>query len=292
MTAKKPNVEKNIGLSVGRLMVRRLWRKGSARIGGGIILLLILTAILAPFIATHDPYEMNIIGRLEAPGGENFLGTDEMGRDLFSRIVYGSRITLQIGIISVGISLVAGTLLGLLSGYLGGTFDLLFMRLVDILMAFPGFILALGIVAVLGPSLQNAMIAVGISGIAGYIRTVRGSTLEIKQEVYIEAIKAQGAKNKRILFRHILPNIISPVLVMATLQFPAAILSAAGLSFIGLGAQPPTPEWGALLVRSRVYVELAPWLVNFPGLAILFSVLGFNLLGNAVRDVFDPKLKN
>jgi len=292
VTAKKPNVEKNIGLSVGRLMVRRLWRKGSARIGGGIILLLILTAILAPFIATHDPYEMNIIGRLEAPGGENFLGTDEMGRDLFSRIVYGSRITLQIGIISVGISLVAGTLLGLLSGYLGGTFDLLFMRLVDILMAFPGFILALGIVAVLGPSLQNAMIAVGISGIAGYIRTVRGSTLEIKQEVYIEAIKAQGAKNKRILFRHILPNIISPVLVMATLQFPAAILSAAGLSFIGLGAQPPTPEWGALLVRSRVYVELAPWLVNFPGLAILFSVLGFNLLGNAVRDVFDPKLKN
>ncbi len=292
MTAKKENEERNTGLSVGRLMLKRLWRKGSARIGGGIIILLILMAIGAPFIATHDPFEMNIIGRLEAPGGEHLLGTDEMGRDLFSRIIYGSRITLQIGIISVGISLVAGTLLGLLSGYLGGTFDLLFMRLVDILMAFPGFILALGIVAVLGPSLQNAMIAVGISGIAGYIRTVRGSTLEIKQEVYIEAIKAQGAKNRRILFRHVLPNIISPVLVMATLQFPAAILSAAGLSFIGLGAQPPTPEWGALLVRSRVYMELAPWLVNFPGVAILFSVLGFNLLGNAVRDVFDPKLKH
>jgi len=268
-----------------------LSRKNSARIGGAILLILVLTAIFAPYIATHDPYQMNIVNRLTPPGRDFILGSDNMGRDIFSRIVYGTRITLQIGFIAVTIGLVIGLFFGLLTGYLGGLFDLIFMRFVDVLMAFPPFLLALAIVAVLGPSLTNAMIAVGIGGLPIFIRTIRSATMEAKVEDYVEASIAQGATTSRVLVKHILPNITSPIIILVTLRFPVAILSAAALSFIGLGAQPPTPEWGALLVGARAYIRAAPWVVNYPGLAIMITVLAFNLLGNALRDVFDPKVR-
>jgi len=268
-----------------------LFRKNSARIGGAILLALILTAIFAPYIATHDPYKMDIINRLTPPGEDFILGSDNMGRDIFSRIIYGTRITLQIGLIAVTIGLVIGLFFGLLTGYLGGVFDLVFMRFVDVLMAFPPFLLALAIVAVLGPSLTNAMIAVGIGGLPIFIRTIRSATMEAKVEDYVEASISQGASTSRVLIKHILPNITSPIIILVTLRFPVAILSAAALSFIGLGAQPPTPEWGALLVGARAYIRAAPWVVNYPGLAIMITVLAFNLLGNALRDVFDPKVR-
>jgi len=268
-----------------------LSRKNSARIGGAILLIIILTAIFAPFIATHDPYKMDIINRLTPPGEDFILGSDNMGRDIFSRIIYGTRITLQIGFIAVTIGLVIGLFFGLLTGYLGGVFDLVFMRFVDVLMAFPPFLLALAIVAVLGPSLTNAMIAVGIGGLPIFIRTIRSATMEAKVEDYVEASIAQGASTSRVLIKHILPNITSPIIILVTLRFPVAILSAAALSFIGLGAQPPTPEWGALLVGARAYIRAAPWVVNYPGLAIMITVLAFNLLGNALRDVFDPRVR-
>ncbi len=276
-------------LPVWRLMLARIVRKRAAQIGGAIVLVLVITALAAPYIATHDPFERNMAQRIQPPGDGHLLGTDDLGRDMFSRIVYGSRITLQIGLISVGISAVVGTLVGLLVGYVGGLLDLMVMRAIDILMAFSGILLALVVVAILGPSLENAMIAVGISGIPEFARLVRGSTVSVRQEMYIEAAQSQGAGSARIMFLHVLPNIISPILVLTTLRFPAAILTAASLSFVGLGAQPPSPEWGALLVGARVHLRRAPWIVNYPGFAIMFSVLGFNLLGNALRDVLDPR---
>ncbi len=276
-------------LPVWKLMLRRLVRKGSAQLGGCIVLALLVMAVFAPQIATHDPFGMNMEMRTQPPSGEHLLGTDSMGRDMFSRIVYGSRITLQIGLISVGISTIVGTIVGLMAGYLGGTFDMLVMRMIDILMSFAGILLALIVVAVLGPSLENAMIAVGISGIPDFARLVRGSTVSVKEEMYIEAARAQGGGMLHIMSRHVLPNIMSPIVILATLRFPAAIITAASLSFVGLGAQPPSPEWGALLVNARVHLRRAPWIVNYPGIAIMFSVLGFNLLGNALRDVMDPR---
>lgn len=276
-------------LPVWRLMFQRMLRKGSAQVGGSIVLVLLVVAVFAPQIATHDPFSMDMTMRTQPPSSEHIFGTDSMGRDLFSRIVHGSRITLQIGVISVGISTIVGTILGLMAGYLGGTFDMLVMRMIDILMSFAGILLALIVVAVLGPSLENAMIAVGISGIPEFARLVRGSTVSVKEEMYIEAARAQGGGMLHIMFKHVLLNIMSPILILATLRFPAAIITAASLSFVGLGAQPPSPEWGALLVNARVHLRRAPWIVNFPGIAIVFSVLGFNLLGNALRDVLDPR---
>ena len=267
---------------------RRLWRKGSFRIGSAIVLVLLLVALFAPQLATHDPRTMVRADRLQPPSSSHYLGTDEFGRDIFSRIVHGSRVTLRIGVISVGISLFAGGLIGLVSGYTGGWVDLLVMRFIDIMMAFPAILLAMAIVAVLGPGLENTMIAVGIASVPGTARVVRSSTLVVREQVYVEAANAVGASHLGIMMRHILPNVAAPIVVLVTLQFPAALLSAAALGFIGLGAQPPTPEWGAMLVAARTYLRQAPWMANMPGLAIMLTVLGFNLIGNAVRDVLDP----
>lgn len=267
---------------------RQLWRKGSFRIGSAIVLVLLLVALFAPQLATHDPRTMTRADRLQPPSSSHYLGTDEFGRDIFSRIVYGSRVTLRIGVISVGISLFAGGLIGLVSGYTGGWVDLLVMRFIDIMMAFPAILLAMAIVAVLGPGLENTMIAVGIASVPGTARVVRSSTLVVREQVYVEAANAVGASHLGIMMRHILPNVAAPIVVLVTLQFPAALLSAAALGFIGLGAQPPTPEWGAMLVAARTYLRRAPWMANMPGLAIMLTVLGFNLIGNAVRDVLDP----
>ncbi|MBM7600579.1 peptide/nickel transport system permease protein [Virgibacillus halotolerans] len=278
---------------------RRMWVDSLLRIiksktsfvGLCIILILIITAILAPVIAPYSPTDQSIIDRYQSPSGTHWLGTDELGRDIFSRIIYGTRISIQIGLITVGISMVIGVLLGGIAGYFGKWADQIIMRLIDILMAFPSILLAIALVAVLGPSLQNAMIAVGIVGIPQFARIVRSAVLSVKETEYIEAARAIGAKHKRIFLQHVLPNSLAPIIVQATLGIGTAILDAAGLSFLGLGAQPPTPEWGAMLSDGRSALQTAPWVVAFPGIAIFLVVLGFNLFGDGLRDALDPRLK-
>nr|WP_194709664.1 nickel transporter permease [Radiobacillus deserti] len=268
----------------------RLIKSKTSFIGLTIITLLIVVAIFAPAVATHSPIEQDIINRYQAPSGEHWLGTDALGRDIFSRIVYGTRISIQVGIIAVGISAIVGILLGGIAGYFGKWCDLIIMRIIDILMAFPSILLAIAMVAVLGTNLTNTMIAVGIVGVPQFARIVRSTVLSVKETEYIEAARAIGAKNNRILFSHVLPNCLAPIIVQATLSVGTAILDAAGLSFLGLGAQPPTPEWGAMLSDGRAALQSAPW-VLFPGLAIFLVVLGFNLFGDGLRDALDPKLK-
>ncbi|MFN2322361.1 MAG: ABC transporter permease [Trueperaceae bacterium] len=282
-TAEVEPTPRRLGRSLGRL-----GRSSSFWLGGAIVALLVAIALVGPLMVPGDPYAMSVRSRLQPPSAEHLLGTDEFGRDVLTRLVHGSRLTLQIGVVSVGIALVVGGLLGVLSGFIGGWFDVLAMGLVDVLLAFPAILLALAIIAVLGPGLTNTMIAVGISSIPGFARVVRSATLEVKQRVFVEAARALGGSAARVMFHHVGRNIVSPLLVLITLQFPVALLSSAALGFIGLGAQPPEPEWGAMLVSARDYLRRAPWLVNAPGLAIVFTVLGFNLLGNALRDALDP----
>jgi peptide/nickel transport system permease protein len=268
---------------------RALFRTAAGKLGSGIIVLVVLIAAAAPLIAPYGPMGIDIAHRLEAPSLTHFFGTDETGRDVFSRVIFGSRISLQVGLISVVIAVTLGVTLGLLSGYYGGLVDLVIMRGVDILLAFPGFLLALAIVATLGPSLPNAMIAVGVGEAPGFARVVRGTVLAVRQRDYVVSARAAGATNVRIMRYHVLPNVLAPIVVLGTLEFPVAILIAASLSFLGLGAQPPSPEWGAMLVAGRDFIGSSPWLINFPGIAIFFTVLGFNLFGNALRDALDPR---
>jgi peptide/nickel transport system permease protein len=270
----------------------RLGRSPSFWLGGGLVLLLLLVAAFGPALTSADPFAMNVRARLQAPSAEHWLGTDEFGRDVFTRVVHGSRLTLRIGLVSVGIALVVGGLMGVLAGFFGGWFDVLMMGLVDVLLAFPAILLALAIIAVLGPGLTNTMIAVGVAATPGFARVVRAATLEVKERQYVEAARALGGSAWHLMVRHVGLNIMSPLLVLVTLQFPVALLSAAALGFVGLGAQPPEPEWGAMLVSARDYLRRAPWLVNAPGIAIVLTVLGFNLLGNALRDALDPTQRN
>lgn len=271
--------------------VRDLFRKRQAQIGGTVVLLLVIAAIFAPQIAPFDPYELDIPNRLKAPGADYWFGTDDLGRDMFSRIIFGARTTLQTGISVILIAASLGTTVGLISGYFGGKVDLIIMRVIDVGLAFPYILLALAIVASLGPSLQNALIAIGLAYVPGWARFVRGNVLSIRENDYVTAARAVGASHSQIIRRHILINILPSIIVLASLDFPAAVLSTAALSFIGLGAQPPTAEWGALLTGARSYMYTAVWLVNFPGLAIFVTMLGFNFLGNALRDTLDPKLR-
>ncbi|GGE29032.1 diguanylate cyclase [Pullulanibacillus camelliae] len=260
-------------------------------IGLILIVLLILVALFASFLAPHDPTQGDLFSRYKSPSGAHWLGTDELGRDILSRLIYGSRISIQVGLIAVGIALVIGTFLGAISGFFGKWLDMLVMRVIDILMAFPSILLAIAIVAVMGKGLTNTMIAVGIVGIPQFARIVRSSVLSVKESEYIEAARAGGARQFRVLFRHVLPNCMAPIIVQTTLSIGTAILDAAGLSFLGLGVQPPKPEWGAMLDAGRAALQTAPWVVIFPGLAILITVLGFNLLGDGLRDAFDPRTK-
>jgi peptide/nickel transport system permease protein len=248
-------------------------------------------AIFAPVIAPYDPLEVKAGRPLTPPSRDFWFGTDDLGRDLFSRVVYGARITLKIGIIIVTIEVLIGVTIGLVAGYYGRWIDGLLMRFTDIVLAFPSFILALAVVSVLGPSLTNAMIAVGIASWPYFARVVRGSVLSIKEMEYVTAERVIGANAKHTMRKAILPNVLAPIIVLASLEFPAAVLYAAALSFVGLGAQPPTPEWGALLVDARTYIRTAPYLINIPGAAIFLVVLAFNLLGNTLRDVLDPRLQ-
>jgi len=260
-----------------------------AAVGLAIVLILILAAVLAQIVSPHDPMRMGAGPRLAAPSLGYPFGTDEFGRDILSRVIHGTRLTLQIGIIAVGISLTAGLLIGLLAGYAGGWPERILMRSVDVIFSFTETLIALAAVAVLGPSLTNAMIAVGIAAIPFYARVTYGVTLVERNKPYFEAAIAAGAAHTRLIFVHLLPNIIPPLIVVATLGVSTAVLAAAALSFLGLGAQPPSPEWGAMLASGREYISRAPWVMIFPGLAIAVSVLAFNLLGDGIREALDPR---
>ncbi|AKG33509.1 MULTISPECIES: nickel transporter permease [Paenibacillus] len=264
----------------------------TAMLGLGIIVFFILIALLAPFIAPYDYKEQVLMDRLKAPSAAHWFGTDDLGRDMFTRIIYGARISLWVGFFSVIGSIIVGTLLGVLAGFYGRWIDMLISRLFDILLAFPSILLAIAIVAILGPSLQNALYAIAIVNIPTYGRLVRAKVLSLKSEEYITAARAIGMKNTRILLTHILPNSLTPIIVQGTLGIATAIIEAAALGFLGLGAQPPEPEWGKMLSDSRQFIQKAPWTVVFPGLSIMLTVLGFNLMGDGLRDVLDPRMKN
>ena len=272
-------------------LLLRLRRNKMAMAGAGIVAVLLLTALTAGVLAPHNPLAGNIVNRLQPPSHAYWLGTDSQGRDILSRIIFGTRISLEIGVISVGLALVIGTLLGTASGFYGGWLDLVLMRVMDIMLAFPSVLLAIAITAMLGPSLKNAMIAVGIVYIPSYARIVRSTVLSVKETEYVEAARVIGCSTPRIVFRHVLPNCLAPLIVQTTMSIGTAILDAAGLSFLGLGAQPPTPEWGAMLSEGRSALQEAPWVMVFPGLAIMLVVLGFNLLGDGLRDALDPRLR-
>jgi len=272
-------------------VARRLLRNPLVLIWGLVLVAMIIAAVLAPVIAPADPLKQSS-ALLEAPSQTHLFGTDELGRDIFSRVVYGTRISLTVGLVAVAIATVVGTIIGLVAGLAGGVVDNVTMRLIDILLAFPGIILAILIMATLGPSLVNVMIAVGLSAIPWYARTVRASTLVIKEYDYILATRAVGSSPLRIMFRHVLPNVITPVIVLSTIGMAGAILAISGLSYIGLGAQPPSPEWGSMLSQARLYLQRAWWITTFPGLAIMMAVMAINLIGDALRDALDPRLRS
>ncbi|ABW18894.1 ABC transporter permease [Alkaliphilus oremlandii] len=275
-----------------RDVFNRLKKNKMAMFGLVIIILLVFLALSADFIAPYGYDDQNLKDRLISPNSQYLLGTDNFGRDILSRIIYGSRISLQVGFIAVGISAIIGGALGSIAGYYGGRLDNFIMRAMDILLAIPSILLAISIVAALGPGLQNVMIAVGIGSIPSYARIVRASVLSIRDQEFVEAARAVGANDFRIITKHILPNAMAPIIVQATLGVAGAILSAAGLSFIGLGIQPPTPEWGAMLSSGREYLRDNWYVATFPGLAIMITIFALNLLGDGLRDALDPRLKN
>ena len=269
---------------------RKLLKHRSATIGASIILFFIVVAIFAPLIATHDPRQANIVERLQGGSASHYLGTDKVGRDIFSRIIYGTRISLKVGLIAMTFSVGFGTLFGAIAGYYGGRLDNLIMRVMDMMLAMPSILLAMVIVTILGQSLTNAIIAVSIVYIPQYARILRASVLKVRELDYVVAAKVIGASNRRILVTTVLPNCLAPLIVQATLGIGAAILDAAGLSFLGLGAEIGEPEWGAMLNENRDLIRRAPLAVTAPGVAIFLIVLGFNLLGDALRDALDPQI--
>jgi len=274
-----------------RVVFTRLLRGHLAKVGAGVILLLILAAMFAPQLAPYDPAEQHLEDMVRPPDQGHLLGTDDLGRDILSRLLYGARVSLVVGVLSVGISLLIGVPLGLVAGYRGGWLDEVIMRLMDGLLAFPALVLALAITAALGPSLGNAMIAIGTVGIPGFARLVRGQVLSIRAQEFVEAARAAGLGDRRIILHHITPNVLAPIIVHASLRIAFAVLAEASLSFLGLGAQPPTPSWGSMLNTGREYLEMAPWLSIAPGAAIFITTLSFNFLGDGLRDALDPRLK-
>lgn len=279
--------------SQAREVWRRLKKNKMALLGIFILALFITVAIFADFIADYktEVIKLNIKERLQEPSPAHWFGTDEFGRDIFARIVHGTRISLFVGTISVGIALTFGGTLGAISGYFGGKFDNVIMRALDIILAIPSILLAITIVSALGASIINLMIAVGISNIPGFARVVRAAVLSVKDQEYIEAAKAIGAKNHTIIIKHVLPNCLAPIIVYSTLKVATAIMATAGLSFIGLGVKPPAPEWGSMLSGGRAFIRDKMYMVLFPGLAIMVTILSLNLLGDGLRDALDPRLK-
>lgn len=255
-----------------------------------IVLFFIIVAVLAPYISPYDPTAIDLNNVLAPPSTQHFFGTDELGRDVFSRVVYGSRISIFVGFVAVGISIIIGLFFGLISGYFGGFTDTLIMRFVDIMLCFPAFFLILAVITFLEPSVINVMAVIGLTSWMGVTRLVRAETLSIKTRDFVTAAKLQNISNIKILAKHILPNVVTPVFVAATLDIAGAILTESALSFLGLGVQPPTPSWGNILTSGKDNIAFAWWLSVFPGLAIFITVLGYNLLGEGLRDILDPKL--
>ena len=278
--------------------LEQLWRNKTAVAGMIVIAIFVLTAFFAPLLSPHDPVDAALYDQLKPPiwaetgTTKNLLGTDDLGRDILSRLIYGARVSLLVAVVTVGIGVVFGSLLGAISGYYKGFLDNIIMRFMDILLAFPHILLAIVIMAYLGPGLRNAMIAIGIIYIPRFARIVRASVLEEYEKDYVTASKAVGARDWRIIFVAIFPNCLAPLIVQTTLGFASAILDAAALGFLGLGAQPPTPEWGAMIAMGRSHILRAWWVMTFPGIAILFAVLGFNLFGDGLRDALDPRLRD
>jgi len=275
-------------------MIALYWerfRKNKLAVAGAFVIgLLGLAALLSPWLTPQDPFAQDLMSRLQPPTSLHWLGTDDLGRDVFSRLLYGSRISLSVGFIAVGISLLIGVSLGLLAGFVGGATDTLIMRTVDVMLSIPTIFLILAVLAFLGPNIYNVMAVIGLTSWPGLTRLVRGETLSVREREYINAAWLAGLSMPRILFVHILPNVIAPILVSATLGVAGAVLMESGLSFLGLGVQPPMPSWGNVLAIGRDYLHIAWWLTLFPGLAILITVLAFNLLGEGLRDVLDPRV--
>lgn len=268
-----------------RRIMKQLLRNRRAVVGGIVLLIIVFMAILAPYVTTHDPVKQNIRNQLQPPSREHFFGTDQFGRDIYSRVIYGARLSLRVGFLAISFALVVGCFLGLVSGYYGGWLDMIVMRVIDIL-------LALSIVAALGPGLENVIMAIGVSYIPSFARMMRSAVLATRELDYVDAAQALGASDWRIIFQHILPNSISPIIVLTTLSMAGAILSAAGLSFLGMGAQPPTPEWGSMIATARPFIRVSHWAVTVPGLAIFITVMCLNLVGDGLRDALDPRLRN
>lgn len=274
-----------------RRIVRQFLKRKTAVLGLIIIIFELLIIGFGPYLVTYDPEKAVMADRFLPPSAQHLMGTDDLGRDVFARVVAGGRLSLAIGVVSVALGMFIGVPLGLIAGYAGKITDEVIMRFIDVLLSFPGILLAISIVAVLGPSLVNAVIAVAIFFVPVYARVVRSVTLSVKEQVYILAAVSLGAGYLRIITRHILPNILAPIIVLLSLNLGLAIVSAAGLNFIGLGAKPPTPEWGLMLNAGRGYLRNEWWLAGFPGLAIFFTVLGLNLVGDGLQDAFDPRMR-
>lgn len=286
-----PQVEEAAKSSQLKDICYRLWQNKAAMAGLVVLILLVLCAIFAPLLAPYGIDDQDLSRRFIKPCSEYWLGTDNFGRDIFSRILYGSRISLQVGLLSTAISSVVGTLLGAIAGFYGKTLDNIIMRIVDVMLAIPAILLAISIAAALGPGLGNVMIAVSIGAIPSFARIVRAGVLTVKEREFVEAARACGASDLRIILKHILPNCMATIIVQATLGVASAILSTSGLSFIGLGISPPTPEWGAMLSAGRQYIRDYSYIVLFPGLAIAITIFALNLFGDGLRDALDPRLK-
>ncbi len=296
MTAEQTTVEaavdqKEIPLTPAQEALRLLGRSPSAIFGVSLVAIIILAAVFAPWFATHDPAAQILSDQLQPPSAKYILGTDHLGRDIYSRIVWGARISLQMGILAVSIGLALGVTMGFVSGFAGGLLDLFIMRIVDILLSFPLYLLAILVMAILGPSLTNAMIAVGVATFPHIARLVRGETLAVKERDYIEAARGVGAGYYRIGFFHVIPQILGPLVVLSTFRIATAIIVESSLSFLGLGPPPPTPAWGLMISEGQEVLEIAPWVSAIPGVAIMMLVMGFNLAGDALRDVLDPRLR-
>lgn len=273
-----------------RVIGKRFSRNKLSVLGAGTVLLLIILSLFAPFIAPYDPTAIDVHNVLSPPSKEHLLGTDELGRDLLSRIIWGSRVSLKVGFIAVGIAITAGIIIGAISGFYGGLVDTILMRFVDIMLAFPTFFLILAVISILEQSIFTIMVVIGLTNWMDVARLVRAEFLSLKEKDFVSAAKAVGASDKRLIFRHILPNALSPVFVAATFGVAGAILIESGLSFLGLGVQPPEPSWGNILTAGKDNIEVAWWLSLYPGLAILITVLSYNLVGEGLRDALDPRL--
>jgi peptide/nickel transport system permease protein len=273
------------------VLARRLLRHHGAMVGGALLALLVGLALLGPLLSAYDPTRLSQAQQMLPPSAANLMGTDNFGRDIWTRLLYGGRISLQVGVTAVGIGALAGLAVGVPSGYFGSWYDLIIQRVVDVMQAFPGLLLALALVAMIGPSLNNAMLAVGIAGIPGFARVARAAVMATTPLQYVEAARLIGAGHTRIIVRHVLPNIMAPLIVLATTGIGTSIAATGALGFLGMGAQPPTPEWGTMLAEGRLFLRVAWWMGAFPGLAIALIVLAVNLLGDGLRDALDPRLR-